>query len=96
MRTSAEILAQFDCPDTIPIPDSTVSSVRGRLPLETLLDIRNLAAGIPAIYNGTTAVHIIDFIAEKVEVLKYAAICYEDATGILSVVSDLTKLIITL
>jgi hypothetical protein len=42
MRTSEEILAQYDCPDSIPIPDSTVSSVRGRLPLEVLLDIRQI------------------------------------------------------
>jgi hypothetical protein len=89
MKTPEEILAKFDNPDTIAIPDSTVSSVRGRLPLEVLLDIRNLSAGIPAIYNGTTPVHIIAFNNEK-------AIGYADATGVLSIVSDLTKLVISL
>jgi hypothetical protein len=98
MRTAEEILDEFDDPvgGQVVNPDSTVSSTRERAALETLLDIRSLGFGIPAIYNGTTAVHIIGFIAEKVEVGKYAAVGYADDTGVLSVVSDLTKLVITI
>jgi hypothetical protein len=96
MRTSETILAEFDNPldgmgNNV---DSTVSSTRGRASLETLLDIRSFIVGIPATYDEETPVHIIGFIAEKCTVGSYAAVCYVDATGVLSIVSDLTKLVV--
>jgi len=90
MRTSTTILDEFDDPlgELIDSVDSTVSSVRQRIPIELLLDIRKFAIGVPATYDETTPVHIVGFSNEK-------AICYNDSTGVMSAVSDLSKLVVT-
>jgi hypothetical protein len=97
MRTSATILDEFDDPvgGQVTSPDSTVSSTRERCSLETLLDIRSFAVGIPATYDTTTPVHIIGFIAEKCTAGSYAAVYYNDSTGVLAITTDLTKLVVT-
>lgn len=61
MRTTEEIMADFDNPDgTSSVHDSAVSSIRGRVLLETMLDVRQI------LYQGLSQIKdVLEEIRDK-------------------------------